>query len=1070
MHVRLAKIDDDLDRTEADLKALEAELSQPPLPASRFISEVSDGGVSDLHPERADELVRHRHPSYSFVGRSALSVRHECEVSQLPDQSVSNEEVSIAPGRPIGTFSRAPRWSQVGGERFFVELHLKSPHEGLGLTLDVRSTPVCARVRSVRKGSAIDRWNAASAEAQLSDLQVTPGDILVEANGSTIGCPKDLQQAVAGQINVHLIFKRLCKSAVPSGSACRIEASQQRPDKQQCHRQSQPSELGVHSKRSICRRASRGASKVKRNQQSCEELQDTDIETGRLPGRLCRAVPGFRSVILQNQAVTPSMKPASDHKGRSASTFGAEQRFVNLEWKCVVGPELSCPSDHFLSNRSTPPSTVLPPHTKMRTSSGGTRTKLDSSVGRAAVPGLRSVGQAFRAFAHEILATGDDEVSTDAGSEEPSLCSGSSQDASDLPGPGSYSPDFSVTGPSTARGTPSFSRYAARNRTEQEHDKVQTQNQSVNQGCVSSGPLSPQKSARGGKINPPPSQRSRTPTAHTRDKEIIAARPFYDVNRSLIEQSAPVTTFGDCNVTYPSSKILDHSPSLDTTSNLGPGTYNLPELPEGPCAYFAPEHPTKVSNQDQHAVAPGPDTYDAGLASGIVYPRTPQADFGQTSAGRVPFEEAPVYVAQQKALEPNWKALQRRSVSALLFPEHRAIQVERERVGPASYDVQESLVKRLRPDVQVVQWKPLRSGLNEHTFALYNDRPVDRSIRGDPRPFLATDGDRALRPKHLSVIFRPLSAPPVLTRRSWAAGEWRFYDPAPPPSPSGLASFSRWVTFEHFLSEEARWMALESRHKRRKHPSLRLAYSLPSLDLTHPRPPGCDFTLLTARPGSDYGGDSPREGDALLLSLDAERHLFHPRAPAPVDMCRQLGRSDDVLDGAEVDDFEELILSPRPAQRRNPMFVDMVRTSSRPEQPDFSSHLWAEGSNGAKYTYCPSESQKVHEAGGDTLELSPSRANSLLHKRPKWGDFSQALGRSGVDPRVPGAKVEEDPLLLNWVPCFCPGVLSSSPGCVEPFAPATADAGHGSEQATRAIAESGAGVAGDSNEDINSST
>lgn len=66
--------------------------------------------------------------------------------------------------------------------------------------------------------------------------------------------------------------------------------------------------------------------------------------------------------------------------------------------------------------------------------------------------------------------------------------------------------------------------------------------------------------------------------------------------------------------------------------------------------------------------------------------------------------------------------------------------------------------------------------------------------------------------------------------------------------------------------------------------------------------------------------DHQVEGDILLLDTDTGHELRYPRAPAAVDMSKQLGRDD-----GDVDDFEELVLSPKRPSKRPSCFVDMAK-------------------------------------------------------------------------------------------------------------------------------------------------
>ena len=77
------------------------------------------------------------------------------------------------------------------------------------------------------------------------------------------------------------------------------------------------------------------------------------------------------------------------------------------------------------------------------------------------------------------------------------------------------------------------------------------------------------------------------------------------------------------------------------------------------------------------------------------------------------------------------------------------------------------------------------------------------------------------------------------------------------------------------------------------------------------------------------------EGDVLLLSPD--HNALRPRVPQPVDMARQLGRADA---GDDVDDFEELVLSPKRMERRSSCFVDMAKVGSEVETKGFLDIYW----------------------------------------------------------------------------------------------------------------------------------
>lgn len=191
-----------------------------------------------------------------------------------------------------------------------------------------------------------------------------------------------------------------------------------------------------------------------------------------------------------------------------------------------------------------------------------------------------------------------------------------------------------------------------------------------------------------------------------------------------------------------------------------------------------------------------------------------------------------------------------------------------------------------------------------------------------------------------------------------------------------------------------------------------------------PRAPHVDFSLVPGRPDSDPGNalDSPREGDVLLLDTGAEKELFHPRVPQAVDMSKQFGRADSTLptsgDDAVADDFENLIIDPKPVQRRIPVFVDMALSSGRPVEPQFSANLWAD-INGVVYAYQPTAGLQLLEPGADVLDLELPWAK--LRRSAPMHDFERPLGRPGLDPRVDdnalaGGVNEEEVILTHWLP------------------------------------------------------
>lgn len=365
----------------------------------------------------------------------------------------------------------------------------------------------------------------------------------------------------------------------------------------------------------------------------------------------------------------------------------------------------------------------------------------------------------------------------------------------------------------------------------------------------------------------------------------------------------------------------------------------------------------------------------------------------------------------------------KRVPSAHVLPLHRPRKRVLPGVGPGHYlrrhnffDADDTAVRRQRADDGVVSWVRPPGTLGEHARALYSERPVDRAVRGDPRAMLSLDFDRAVRPRGRAATIDPEPEP---RRRSWAAGEdeWCFYEPEPWPEPKGLGSFSRRVAFEDFPEHDALWAALERRTRRRNQPSAALAYDIPDAEITGERAPRYDFGLPQGRPeGGSPGGDgSPKEGDVLLLSPAWLSRL--PRAPALVDMARQLDRGLEEA-AADGDDFDELFLSPRPVQRRSPSLVDMGRVSARPEDPSFSAHVFRTRNAGVPdLCFHPLASAATRDPAADELLLAASPADAL-RSRPAYGDFALALGREGVDERVPIASSSHEcsALLTNWSP------------------------------------------------------
>jgi len=99
-----------------------------------------------------------------------------------------------------------------------------------------------------------------------------------------------------------------------------------------------------------------------------------------------------------------------------------------------------------------------------------------------------------------------------------------------------------------------------------------------------------------------------------------------------------------------------------------------------------------------------------------------------------------------------------------------------------------------------------------------------------------------------------------------------------------------------------------------------------------------------------------------------------------------------------------------------PVFVDYGRQMGRPsEYMDNSAHLWADDF-GAPYTFVPlGEQVKASGTEDDlALDLSPRRWERFLQKQRKRGDFSRALGRRGVDHRLPDEDHSDDQEVLLY--------------------------------------------------------
>lgn len=1080
MEGRLDGLDSEMDGVEAAIRALERELAVPPVPAPRFPACFARDG-DDLSPERADGLTRRCKPRYSMGGRHGQPVVGGWPLPRRPESGLEDSaEAHVAASRSRsperqGSASSssalpvAARWGPpTGTRRVRVRLRLASRGEGLGLVIDKRSPPGSVVVAAVRPQSAVACWNDAHVAGPSQDLQVQPGDTIVEANGSRISTREDLRNAIADALDVCLVLRRDASSppcghsaglqttargsADPAGSSRQGASPRRHQQRPHAARRSDVAPAArIIQERS--RASARGSDAADREERAASPLSTEAL----LPGRWCRAV------VAPDARPPPPDAPSSQPPRAAAigGKFGSAPRFEPARAEQEEGPPLDCPSDRFLSTRSTPKCAFIQPETPHKQEGWGKMKKwfdaLASEVGVPAIcsanaPGLRGVTSSWVAAVRDVLLAADaeDGSSTDTGSDRgddtasfwSSSVSDSVLEPQEPPGPGTYRPQFAAVAPSTSRGTPSFGRYAGREPParqpvlpEDESSEASEQQQPlVAPSSEAPRPPSPPLTARGGKIAPLPSHKPRIPTTREQEAEMAAQRPFYDAMHTLVEESVPAASFG---FVADGGTLGDHQRSggPESAPGPGPGSYELPALlPSGPAAVIAPEGKAVPSGGRQRPTEPGPADYDAGRADSLVYPGLAASSFQQTIGHSMGFQAVPYYVVRYAALDPRWEAVRRRSLSATILPVH-AVEGQRRRraggarVGPGSYFTDSSLVQRIRPDVRVLRWFQRSDGVPEHVGGLYKERPVDRAIRGDPRPLLGASDDEALRRRHPVALFPPLPDPSLL-RRSWAAGDgWRFYDPLPTPAPEGYVSFSRRVDFEDFPAYEHQWTRNEERYMRRLHASFRLAYSLPELEATHARAPAHDFGLAAERPSSEPGDGSPREGDVLLLSLGAEQHLLHPRPLAPVDMSRQLGRPEALPE--EVDDFEELVLSPRPPRKRTPVYVDMARSQGRPQEPQLSANLWADA-GGRLYAYQPSAGLRLRDEFAEELLLSPSRGERYLQRTPRGGDFSRALGRPGVDPRlsVDGEASQEEALLTNWTPRFRPPPLPAGGGAL----------------------------------------
>jgi len=627
-------------------------------------------------------------------------------------------------------------------------------------------------------------------------------------------------------------------------------------------------------------------------------------------------------------------------------------------------------------------------------------------------------------------------VGSELSSDMTSVWSLSPSEASPGPGPGAYNPVFAAVEPRLGRGAPIFRRYSAREKAEKpadEEDDAAENGETMQPSSLLPAATVPPPLAKGGKIDPLPSARPRAPTSARQDADAAARRPLWHDSWHAVEPAVPVPMLGP--------GLDDSGPATEETGAFqpegpGPGSYDIPVLvPGGRAAVIAPDSEiTEIRRErakSEHP-EPGPAHYDTEVSlAAQVYPRAPSTSFGPAVGHSMDFQQAPDYVAGYENLEVNWSSVLQRIPSATIPPEPSeeaqaaaaALQKKAPsngtgaNLGPGAYD--EARGDRLtQRRSSALSWTPRASGLAEHLAGLFQEWTRKGRRILDDRPLLDPEADAPLRRHHPEALIQPEA---VAVRRSWAAGDkWRLYV-HPVPEPEGLASFSRNLDLDSWAAKEVRWRALEARRIRRERPALQLAYSLPDLHVFKESTPGAvDFSRLAGRPVSEPG-DSPREGDVLVLSTNAE--LLHPRVSAPVDMARQRGRYDEV---DQVDDFEELVLSPRPTQRHSPSY-DMAKAPGRPEELQLDAYVWAEDPGHGVITYHPSSSLSARQ-GGEELDLEPAKVQNRLRLRPPSVDFVRPLGRPGVDPRVdgatadtqwgPGRDVEENIVLTNWLEPF----------------------------------------------------
>lgn len=746
-----------------------------------------------------------------------------------------------------------------------------------------------------------------------------------------------------------------------------------------------------------------------------------DAERVGVPGRWCRAgyVPTWRPALGRGS------HPTSEPKRQWPSTFGSARRFGTRQE--IEGDFLLYPVDGCLST------TIVAKGAKMYSDSVKPRqiseakrwleSIAEQSKCKEAFEILQSAGSlsAVTAAWQALLAEerrkelNFDDASTDAGSELSELLSVSSvasTSSSLVPGPGSYSPNYEVLRPNLAKGAPSFSRYSARERHEEDEPERADDSASVsllsNDGCQGSTAFA----CPGGKILPPHSTRPRRPTASQLDAACSAQRPLpcFEGTKSL-EVLQVTQAQDDAWARDPSTGRLK---ALEKEDVPGPGDYDLPALPGAPAALIAP--PSERVKEE--VAAPGPAQYDLRASEALLYPRAPGGQFGLPRPDVMEYQQCPDYIAGYDALEMNFEKVEPRVPNALILPEEseealRALQIMKHRapatgtgarVGPGTYQEDDCILQRSRPDRKVLPWRPRTEGVAEHLVGLHKHYTRFGRWRLDDRTMLGVADDLSSRRSRPRAFIQPPHQPPL--KRNWSAEDiWRLYLPKL-DEPLGQ-NFARNLDFDEWQEKEQHWRWLSVRHFCRTRPSLRLSYSLPDMELVKDRAPEADFSKAPGR--SPMAMAEEVEGDLLLLD-PACHELRYPRVPQPVDMAKQLGRNGGGSDDL-VDDFEELVLSPKRLEKRSRCFVDMAKEPGRPPEPEWDPHIWAEEPDRV-FCYQPTNSFETE----DVLDLSPASAQRRLQRRVPTYDLARCMGRAGHDLRLasPGKEEEAPALLTNW--------------------------------------------------------